>query len=58
MKVCQKDIADLQTLALGVVQILLDVTLWVDDDRRPRLLIRDEVGGVCQATKVVLFQKH
>ena len=58
MKVRQKDIADAQALALGVVQILLDVALRVHDHRRPRLLIRDEVGGVCQAPKVVLFQKH
>ena len=58
MKVRQKDIADVQAVSLGVVQVLLDVALRVHDHRRPRLLIRDEVGGVCQAPKVVLFQKH
>ncbi len=58
VKVGQEDVADLQAEFLGIGQVLLDIALRVDDDRGRAGLVSDQIGSVCQATQIVLFQDH
>jgi hypothetical protein len=42
----------------GISDVLLDVPLWIDHDRRVCFLVGDEVGRMRQATEIVLFKLH
>ena len=39
-------------------QVLVDVALRIDDGRRPRLLVADQVRRVREAIQIELFQDH
>ncbi len=58
VEVAEEDVADLKTKPFGVGEILLDVALRIDDDGGLALLITEQIGGVCQASEVVLLQDH
>src|SRR3984957_14946183 len=58
MEVGQKDVADREAELLSVYQVLLDIPLWVDHDPRSARLVPQQVGGMGQASEVVLFQDH
>src|SRR5262245_40735404 len=58
MKVRQEDMPNLEVHQSGIVQILLDVALRIDDDRGPAWFIAKQVRRVCEATEVVLFEDH
>jgi hypothetical protein len=42
----------------GVLQVLPDVTLRIDDGRDAGVLVRDQIGGVREAAEVILLQEH
>ena len=58
VEVAEEDVADLKTKPFGVGDILMDVSLRIDDDGGLALLITEQIGGVCQASEVVLLQDH
>src|SRR3984957_16349995 len=58
MEVCQEDVANLQTESLRVRHVLFDIALWIDNGRSCASLISQQVGGMGQATQIVLFQNH
>ena len=58
VEVAEKDMADLESVFFGIIQVLLDVALGVDDDRGRTGLISEQIGGVGQAAQVVLFKNH
>lgn len=58
VEVGEEDVADEEAVLRGVVEVLLDVALGVDDDGGARGLVGEEVGGVGQTAEVVLFQEH
>jgi len=54
----EEDVADLKAECLGIVDVLLDIALGVDDDGGGTGLVSEQIGGVGQAAQVVLFQNH
>ena len=46
VEVAEKDMADLESVFFGIIQVLLDVALGVDDDRGRTGLISEQIGGV------------
>src|SRR5580692_11182595 len=58
MEVAEKDVTNLKAKLFGVGQVLLDVSLRIDDDGGPALLIAEQIGGVRQTSEVVLLQDH
>jgi hypothetical protein len=54
----QEHVLDPAAELLGVIEVLLDVTLRVDDRGAASHLIGDQVGGVRQAAEVVLLEDH
>ena len=58
VEVGQHDVANVESLLPGILQVEFDVPLRVDDHGVPGLRVGDHVGGVCQAIEVVLSDKH
>ena len=58
MEVGQDRVANLEPLLLRIGDVLVDVTLRVNDRSDPASLVRHEVGGVSQAAEVVLREYH
>ena len=58
VEVRQEDVTDLEAECVGVVEILLDVALGVDDDRGVAGFVAEQVGGVGETAQVVLFEDH
>jgi hypothetical protein len=58
MEVREDRVSDPQTVRGGIGQVLIDVTLGVDDSSHPAALVRHEVGRVGEATEVVLLEDH
>ena len=58
VKMRLKDSLDGETVLLGVSQVLRHVALRVDHDRTPRGGVANHVGGVRQASEVVLAEEH
>ncbi len=56
VKVRKEHVADPAAEPVGVLEILVDVALGVDDSRLANLRIGDQVGGVGEAAEVVLLQ--
>ncbi len=54
----QEDVADLQAKFFGIGQVLLNVALRVDNDAGRAGLVSEQIGSVCQAAQVVLFENH
>src|SRR5712691_9062624 len=58
VKMGQEDVADVASVLGGILQVLVDVALRIDDDRRTGHGVGDQVRGVRQTAKVVLFQQY
>ena len=58
VEVGEKYVANLEPRFFGVGQVLLNVALRVNDDGGRTGLVCEQIGGVGQATQVVLFQNH
>jgi hypothetical protein len=58
VEVREENVADLEAEFFGVVEILLDVALGVDDYGGVAGFVAEEVRGVGEAAEVVLFQDH
>jgi hypothetical protein len=53
VKVGEEDVADLEAKFLGIVQVLLDIALGVDDDGGRAGLISEQIRSVGEAAQVV-----
>jgi hypothetical protein len=58
VKMGEKDMADPEAQLFSVGQVLLDVALRVNDNCGCARLVTEEIGGMRQASEVVLFQNH
>ena len=58
VEVREEDVTDLEAEFFGVVEVLLNVALGVDDDGGVAGFVAEEIGGVGEAAQVVLFQDH
>ncbi len=58
VEVSEEDVADLYAELVGVVDVLLDVALRIDDDGGAAGFVGDEVGRVGEAAEVVLLEEH
>ena len=58
MKVCEKNMADVETERLCIREVLMDIALRINDNSGPTLFIAEQVGGMCETAEVVLFQNH
>jgi hypothetical protein len=54
----EQDAGDPQPVLRGECEVLIDVSLRIDDRGRPRLLISDEIRRVREATEIKLLQDH
>jgi hypothetical protein len=54
----QHDVRDLKPQSFRILDVLRDVALRVDDDRRARPLVAQEIGRVGETAQVVLLQDH
>ena len=58
MEVREEDVLDSQTMLGGEREVLIHVTLRVDDGGRVRLLVADQIRGVREAIQIKLLQNH
>ena len=58
MEVSEEDVTNLETELAGVVEILLDIALRVDDDGGVGGFVAEEVGGMREAAEIVLLEDH
>ena len=58
MEVGQEHVFDSQTVFRGERQVLLDVTLWIENRGGVRLLVTDQIRGVRQAIQIKLLENH
>jgi hypothetical protein len=58
VEVGQEHVFDLKPELFSILHILIDVALRIDDSRRSRLFVTDQVRGMGQASQVVLLQNH
>ena len=58
VEVREEDVPDPQIVLGGERKIVIDVALWIDDSRRARLLVPDEVRRVRQTIQVKLLEDH
>ena len=58
MKVREEDVLDFETMLSGEREVLIHVTLRVDDSGRVGLLVADQIRGVREAIQVKLLENH
>jgi hypothetical protein len=58
MEVRQKDVADAEVVLGRERQILVDITLRVDDDGNAGVFVGNNIGRVREAVQIELFQDH
>ena len=58
MEVREEDVLDLEAMLGGKRQVLIDVTLRIDDRCRVRFLVANQVRRVREAIEVKLLQNH
>jgi hypothetical protein len=58
MKMGEEDIVNVKLVLGGVVEILIDIALRVNDNGGAARLIGDKVGGMRETTEVILFHPH
>ncbi len=54
----EDDVFDREAVFPRVVDILINVTLWVDDDGGLRCLIADKIRCVRETAEIILLEKH
>ncbi|MFO0225086.1 MAG: hypothetical protein ACK56E_17360, partial [Planctomyces sp.] len=52
----QKDIADDVSAGSGIIEVLLDITLRINDGSSFGAFIGNQIGCVCEAAEIVLFE--
>jgi hypothetical protein len=57
MEVCQKNVTNTQSILCSVLEILVDVTLWIDDYGTAGGYIANQLRGMCQTAQIVLFRR-
>ena len=58
VKMGQEHMGDVQLVARGEVEILVDVPLWVHNGRGLRGVVADQVRGMRQAIQIELLEDH
>jgi len=58
VKVREEHVPDLQPVFRRILQVPLDVALWIHDDGGAAGRVAYEIGGMGEAVQVVLFQEH
>ena len=58
VEVREEDVANLQAVPFGRIEIPLHVALRIDDDGRPALAVADEVRRVRETIEVELLEDH
>ena len=58
VEVREKDVRDAEMMIRSERQVLIDVTLRIDDGRRPRVLVPDEIRRMREAIQIELFEDH
>ena len=58
VEVGKEDVLDVPAGGLGVLEILVNVALGIDDGGGLGAFVGDDVGGVGEASQVVLFDDH
>ena len=58
VKVCQEHVRNPQVVLRGKRQILIDVTLRIDDGCRAALLVGNDVGGMRETVQIELLENH
>ena len=48
--------ADLEAELFRIGYVLMNIALWIDDDRCPALFIAQEIGSMCETAEIVLFR--
>jgi hypothetical protein len=58
MEVRQEDVSKLKSEFLRVRQVSFNIALWIDNDRSRACFVPQQVGGMRQATQIILFENH
>src|ERR1700722_2220154 len=58
VKVTKKDVPNNHAQPLSFGEILLDIPLWIDNDRGFTGLVGDQIRGMGQTAQVVLLEEH
>jgi hypothetical protein len=54
----EENVVNVEVVLGGVVEVLIDIALRVNDNGSAGRLIRDEVGGMRETAEIILFQPH
>ena len=58
VEVREEDVRDPQAVLGGEREVLIDVALRIDDRRRVRLLVADQIRRVREAIQIELLEDH
>ena len=58
MKVTEEYRFDGQAVCFGIIEILVDVSLRIDDGRATAVCVTDQIGRMYEAPQVILIQYH
>jgi hypothetical protein len=58
VEVSQDHVPDLELALPGILQVLINIPLRVNNCSSMALLVSNQVGSMSQTTQVVLFQNH
>jgi hypothetical protein len=58
MQMRQDHVLDLEPVFAGKRNVLIDVPLRIDNNRRPRLFVANQVGSMRQTRKIKLLEDH
>ena len=58
VKMREQDVANLQAVAVRFLEVHIDVPPRIDDGRRARLLVTDEIRRLREAAEIELFEDH
>ncbi len=58
VEVGQEHVGDPAAKGVRILDVLLDVALWIDDNRSAARLVGDQIARVREAAEVVLLEDH
>ena len=58
VKVRQEDVHDAEVVIRRKRQVLIDVTLWIDDGGRAAFFVGNDVRRMREAVQIKLFEDH